>query len=137
MPSSAVSRQSKREREESGECPEEHLKQGHNGTPQVARDNEYMTCTCGSTIKRKGFKRHFYTHKHIDYLIPVLEKEAKEKEEAEENERRLQRAAARAARTQAEAGTRATSNSETDQSDPEEACSGNGEDEQTSSEDDL
>jgi hypothetical protein len=92
MPSSAVSRQSKREREE-------HLKRVHNGTPRVAGDSEYMTCTCGSTIKKKYFWRHFYSRKHIDYLIPVLTREAEERDPQKKEERRLQRAAADAART--------------------------------------
>jgi hypothetical protein len=99
MPSSAVSRQSKREREESGECAEEHLKRVHKDTPRVAGDSEYMVCTCGSTIKKKYFWRHFYSRKHIDYLIPVLTREAKERDAQKKEERRLQRAAVEAART--------------------------------------
>ena len=112
-----------------------------NSTSQQAGDSEYMTCTCGSIIKKKYYWRHFYSKKHIDYLIPVLTREAKEKDAQREKELRLQRAAAQAARAQAEAATRAATStssiSERDPFDAEEACSDDGEDEQASSEDEL
>jgi hypothetical protein len=61
-------------------------------------EDEHMRCTCGSIIKRKYYGRHFYTSKHMDYLIPVLKREAKEKDAQQEEEMRLQRAAVEAAR---------------------------------------
>ena len=109
-----------------------------------------MTCTCGSTIKKEGFWPHFYTEEHLKYLIPVLIREAKEKDAQREEEWRLQRLAAQAARAQAaraqaqaaraqaEATARpATSTSERDPFDAEEACSEDDEDEQASSENEL
>ena len=71
-----------------------------------------MTCTCGSTIKRSGFRRHFYTYKHMDYLIPVLNRRWDAVLAQQEEERRLQRAAAEAARAEAEALARATSSTD-------------------------
>ena len=142
MPPSAPSRQTKRKRDASGGSgEEEHREPVRNNAPQQAGDSEYMTCTCGSTIKKKYYWRHFYSEKHMKYLIPVLIREAKEKDAQREKELRLQRAAAQAARAQAEATTRATtstsSTSERDPFDAEEACSEYDEDEQASSEDEL
>jgi hypothetical protein len=41
----------------------------HNDTPQQPEDSEYMTCPCGSRIKRKGFRHHTNTKKHMDHWL--------------------------------------------------------------------
>ncbi len=88
--------------------------------PEDAGNSQYITCSCGSTIKQSGFGRHFYTAKHIDYLIPILEREWNAEEAQQEERRCLQRAAAvaRAEAKAAEALARATS-AESDMSEAE------------------
>jgi hypothetical protein len=86
MPPSVQSRQPKRKRATSEETDDEHLEPVHNDTPKKAENSEYMTCTCGSIIKKIYFWRHFHTRKHLDYLVPVLIREDKERVAQREKE---------------------------------------------------
>jgi hypothetical protein len=67
MPPSTPIRQPKRKREAEGESPEEQCGSPQKNTPQEAGESEYVTCPCGSRIKRKGFQRHTLAKKHWDH----------------------------------------------------------------------